>query len=159
MITILHRGGTAKRLQYYIGRGGSTETPKSDYVIYGWPLMFLSSSHWLFRQMPNHTGCTLRCWDTNSWLPAGARRDPSLKPQNTIDCSDLRPPQPIPLSSSTNPQIQNHIRRNTFVKKRTQLLVKISATTTLQQIKITEKMYVLLCREIICFQQIENPRG
>ena len=38
MITILHRGGTAKRLQYYIGRGGSTETPKSDYVIYGWPL-------------------------------------------------------------------------------------------------------------------------
>ena len=46
-ITILHRGGTAKRLQYYIGgglakrlqyyigRGGSTETPKSDYVIYG----------------------------------------------------------------------------------------------------------------------------
>ena len=34
-ITILHRGGTAKRLQYYIGRGGSAETPKSDYVIYG----------------------------------------------------------------------------------------------------------------------------
>ena len=27
----------AKWLQYYIG-GGSSETPKSDYVIYGWPL-------------------------------------------------------------------------------------------------------------------------
>ena len=41
MITILHRGGQAKWLQYYIGRGGSTETPKSDYVIYGWPLTTL----------------------------------------------------------------------------------------------------------------------
>ena len=50
-ITILHRGGrpkwlqyyigggTPKRLQYYIGRGGSSKTPKSDYVIYGWPLI------------------------------------------------------------------------------------------------------------------------
>ena len=45
MITTLHRGGTAKRLQYYIGGGmpkclqyykggeGSLGTPKSDYVI------------------------------------------------------------------------------------------------------------------------------
>ena len=45
MITILHRGGTAKRLQYYIGRGGSTEPPKSDYVIYGCPLTV--TTYWL----------------------------------------------------------------------------------------------------------------
>ena len=34
---LMHKGGMAKRLQYYIERG-SSETPKSDYVIYGWPL-------------------------------------------------------------------------------------------------------------------------
>ena len=50
MITILHRGGQAKWLQYYIGggsgqmitilhrEGGVYQDPKSDYVIYGWPL-------------------------------------------------------------------------------------------------------------------------
>ena len=32
----------SKRLQYYIGRGG-TETPKSDYVIYGWPLILVGN--------------------------------------------------------------------------------------------------------------------
>ena len=55
MITTLHRGGTAKWLQYYIGGGmpkwlhyyiggGSLGTPKSDYVICAWPLLELSSS-------------------------------------------------------------------------------------------------------------------
>ena len=38
-ITILHRGGLLNLLQYYIGRGGSTETPKMYYVIYEQPLM------------------------------------------------------------------------------------------------------------------------
>ena len=48
-------GGQAKWLQYYIGgvgpndyrlhRGeGSAETPKNDYVIYGWPLSGLALS-------------------------------------------------------------------------------------------------------------------
>ena len=31
-------GGLLNLLQYYIGRGGSTETPKMYYVIYEWPL-------------------------------------------------------------------------------------------------------------------------
>ena len=39
IITILHRGGLPDLLQYYIGRGGSTETPKMYYVIYERPLM------------------------------------------------------------------------------------------------------------------------
>ena len=37
MITVLHRGGMPKWLQYYIG-GGSLGTPKSDYVICARPL-------------------------------------------------------------------------------------------------------------------------
>ena len=59
MITTLHRGGTAKWLQYYIGGGmpkwlqyyiggGSLGTPKSDYVICARPLMCSGSdSSWI----------------------------------------------------------------------------------------------------------------
>ena len=39
-ITILHGGGgQANLLQYYMGAGGSAETPKLYYVIYEQPLM------------------------------------------------------------------------------------------------------------------------
>ena len=38
MIISLHRGDTAKLLQYYMG-GGSLGTPKNDYVICARPLM------------------------------------------------------------------------------------------------------------------------
>ena len=41
MIAVLHRGGMLKRLQYYIGGEGSTETLKMHYVIYGRPLILL----------------------------------------------------------------------------------------------------------------------
>ena len=30
-----YRGGYVQMITDYMGRGGSTETPKSDYVIYG----------------------------------------------------------------------------------------------------------------------------
>ena len=35
MITVLHRGGSGQMITILHGGGGSTETPKSDYVIYG----------------------------------------------------------------------------------------------------------------------------
>ena len=38
MITVLHRGGMPKWLQYYIGGERSLRTPKSDYVICAQPL-------------------------------------------------------------------------------------------------------------------------
>ena len=38
MITILHRGGYGQKITVLHREGGSTETPKSDYVIYVWPL-------------------------------------------------------------------------------------------------------------------------
>ena len=39
MITILHRGGHGQKITVLHREGGATETPKSDYVIYGWPLI------------------------------------------------------------------------------------------------------------------------
>ena len=38
-ITILHRGGSGQMITRLHREGGSAETPKSDYVIYGWPLI------------------------------------------------------------------------------------------------------------------------
>ena len=41
----------------YIGGEGSAETPKNDYVIYGWPLILVESMIWRVRNLkfgPNY---------------------------------------------------------------------------------------------------------
>ena len=57
MITILLRGGYGQKITILHREGGSTETPKSDYVIYGWPLMDLFIPNFLLSRSTLHVLC------------------------------------------------------------------------------------------------------